>query len=140
MQQAQAAKDTAKFNSDVEKNNAIAAQQQAQAEATQIQRQNRLRAGAQRAAYGKAGVDISSGQDVIYDTGTQGELESLSTLYAGQTQASYYQSRGAAARFEGANQARAAGYQAAGSIISGAAQGVKIYAQYKADKAARGSI
>lgn len=139
-QQAKSAKDTAKFNSDVENNNAIAAQQQAQAEATQIRRTNRLRAGAARAAYGKAGVDISSGNDVLYDVGTQGELEALSSLYAGSTQAGYYQSRGAGARFEGSNAVSAARSQGTSSIIGGVSQAASIGSSYYRNRSGRGSL
>lgn len=130
-QQAKAAENTAEFNAKVEQNNALAAQQQAEAEALQIRRTNRLRAGAARAAYGKAGVNLEAGNDLLYDTGTQGELEALSALYAGQTQASYYQSRAAGARFEGRNAASAARLGSAATIIGGAAQGVGIYGSYR---------
>lgn len=129
LQQAKAAEEAAKYNAKIDENNALAARQQAEAEALQIRRANRLRAGSQRAAYGKAGVDLSAGDDVIYDTGAQGELEALSALYAGQTQSSYYQSRATGNRFEG-RQARTAGnYNAAASLIGGVAQGAGIFAR-----------
>lgn len=130
-QQAKAAEDSAKFNAKVNENNAIAAQQQAEAEALQIRRANRLRQGSARAAYGKAGVDLQAGNDTLYDTGAQGELEALSALYAGQTQSSYYQSRGVAARYEGRNAKAAAGWNNASTIIGGAAQGAGIWSNYK---------
>ncbi len=120
-QQAKAAEDVAKFNAKIAENDALAATQQAQAEATQIRRKNRLLSGQQRAAYGKAGVDLSSLDDVYADTGAQGELEALSALYAGERAASYNQSRSVSARY-GGSQARTAGnYAVAGSLIGGLA-------------------
>ena len=129
LQQGKAAEDQAKYNAKVSENNALAATQQAEAEALQIRRTNRLRAGAQRAGYGKAGVDITSGQDVLSDTGAQGELEALSALYAGQTQASYYNSQATGSRFAGRNARQAGNLNAAGSLVGGLAQGADIYAR-----------
>lgn len=126
LSQGKAAEDAAKYNAKVEENNALAAQQQAEAEARQIDRQNRIRAGSQRAAYGKAGVDLSSLNDVYYDTGQQGELESLSALYAGATQSQFYNSRAVGARFEGQNARSASNINAASSLIGGLAQGTYI--------------
>jgi len=120
-QQAQAADDTAKFNAKIAENDAIAAQQEAVLEAEQVRRKNRLLTGAQRAGYGKAGVDLSAGNDVIFDSGKQGELEALSVLYAGDRAASYNQSRATASRFQGANAQAAGRYAVAGSLIGGLA-------------------
>lgn len=121
-QQASAANDAAKFNAKVQENNALAAQQQSEAEALQIRRANRLRAGSARAAYGKAGVDLSAANDVMYDTGAQGELEAMSALYAGSTQASYYNSQAAGSRFGGRQAITAGNLNSTASLISGAGQ------------------
>jgi hypothetical protein len=130
-QQAKAAEGTAKYNAEVDKNNALAAQQAAEAEAAQIRRLNRIRQGSARASYGKAGVSLESGQDALTDLGTQGELEALSTLYAGQTQASYYNSRSTGSLYSGRN-ARAAGNLAtASSLIGGLADTASTYNRVK---------
>jgi hypothetical protein len=136
-QQARAAENAAEFNAKVEQNNALAAQQQAEAEALQIRRTNRLRAGAARASYGKAGVNLEAANDVLFDAGTQGELEALSALYAGQTQSAYYQSRARGARFEGRNAASAARLQSVSTIIGGVAQGASIYGDYNHRKSSK---
>lgn len=127
----EAADKTAKFNAQVESNNAQAAAEQAQAQATQVRRINRLRLGSQRAATAKSGVDLSgSSADIFTDTAQQGELQALSELYAGQREASFYQSQGQAQRFEGQTALQASRYRAGSSLISGAASGVNIYANY----------
>lgn len=127
VQQGEAAEDAAEYNAKVAENNAQAAADQAAAEALQVRRAARLRAGTQRAGYGKAGVDLSgSAEDVYIDAGTQGELEALSTLYAGATQSGYYQSRAVGSRFEG-RQARAAGnLNAAATVIGGLGTGASL--------------
>lgn len=120
VQQGKAAEDAAEYNAKVAENNAQAAADQAAAEALQVRRVTRLRAGAQRAGYGKAGVDLSgSAEDVFFDTGAQGELEALSALYAGATQSGYYQSRAAGSRFEGRQARSAASLNAASTLIGG---------------------
>lgn len=118
-QQAEAANDTAKYNAKIAENDAIAASQQAEAEAAQIRRKNRLLGGAQRAGYGKAGVDLSGANDVIADAGAQGELEALSALYAGDRAASFNQSRAVSSRLQGSQAVAAGRYSAVGSLIGG---------------------
>ena len=120
VQQGKAAEDAANYNAKVAENSARAAAEQAEAEARQIRRLNVLRSGAQRAGYGKAGVDLSgSAEDVFFDTGAQGELEALSALYAGDIQSGYYQSRAIGSRFEGRQARSAATLRAAGTVIGG---------------------
>jgi hypothetical protein len=114
------AEDAAKANAAVEKNNAIAAQQQAALEAGQVRRKNLLRMGAQRAAAGKSGVLIDdSAGDVIYDTAIQGELEALSVAYSGATQSNYYNSKSRIARWEGSQAKSAANLNAGATLIGG---------------------
>ncbi len=114
------AKDAAKANAAVERNNAIAAQQQASLEAGQVRRKNLLRMGAQRAAAGKSGVLIDdSAGDVIYDTAIQGELEALSVAYSGATQSNYYNSKSRIAKWEGSQAKSAANLNAGATLIGG---------------------
>ena len=139
--QADAAKKAAEFNSAVANNSAIAANQAAAYESRQIRRRNLLRLGSQRAAGAKSGIDITAGgsiDDVIFDSAVQGELEVQAAEYAGAVQSANYRSRGAMSIFEGKQQASAAGYQGASSLIAGVgslgtstAQGVAAYDKYK---------
>lgn len=121
-QASDAASDVAKVNAKNEETQAGIAAQQAQLEAEQQRRQNRLRLGAQRAAGAKSGIDISGGSitDVFQDTATQGELDALSTIYAGQTQAAYLRGRASVSRSEARNYKSAGNLQVAATLIGGA--------------------
>ena len=140
-EQADAAKKAAEFNNAVAQNSAIAANQAAAYEARQIRRRNLLRLGAQRAIGSKSGIDITAGgsiDDVIFDSAVQGELEANAAEYAGAVQSANYRSRGAMSVFEGRQQANAAGYKGAASLIAGAgslaqtgAQAYGVYDKYK---------
>ncbi len=126
VEQGNAAKDAANQQKDAENANAQAAAQAAELEAGQIRRRNLLRLGSQRAAAAKSGVLIDdSAADVIYDTSIQGELEAMSALYSGATQAGYYRSRGKAAAAEGAAAQRAGQIAGAGTLIGGIGKGVR---------------
>lgn len=119
---AQAQEDAAKFNADVARNQAISEQQKAAFEAQQIRRRNILRVGAQRAAYAKAGITIESGNDVIYDSAIQGELDVLAAQYGGNTAATYYRSKAKLEGMEAKNAARAGYIGAATALTSGASR------------------
>lgn len=129
-QAADAQSHVAKVNAKNEEIQAGVAAQQAQLEAEQQRRQNRLRLGAQRAAGAKSGIDISSGSitDVFQDTAMQGELDALSTIYAGQTQSSYLRGRAKVSRMESSNYKSAGNYQAAATLIGGAGRAYGGYA------------
>ena len=116
---AQAQKDAADFNADVARNQALAEQQKSQFEAQQIRRRNLLRLGEQRAGYAKAGITIESGEDVIYDSALQGELEALSALYGGDTASTYYTTQARLASLTGKNAKTAGMFQAAGTALGG---------------------
>jgi hypothetical protein len=120
VQAGKAADKAAKATAQAENANAKAAQDAAALEAGQVRRRNLLRLGSNRANAGKSGVLIDdSAADVIYDSAIQGELEALSTLYSGASQASYYKSRGSIARLEGANAKSASRIGAASTLIGG---------------------
>lgn len=116
---ADAAEKTAEFNAKLAENEAIAARQSADLEAKQIDRRNRLLSGQQRAAYGKAGVDLSAADDVLTDSGIQGELDAAAARYAGDLQVGYAGSKAAGAIFGGKNAASSARLQGTGALISG---------------------
>lgn len=133
-QAADAASSVAKVNAKNEETQAGIAAQQAQLEAEQQRRQSRLRLGAQRAAGAKNGIDLSSGSitDVFQDTANQGELDALSTIYAGQTQAAYLRGRASVSRAESKNYKSAGSLQAAATIIGGiGSAGASAYDKYK---------
>lgn len=117
----EAADDASKRQQKASNAQAQTAQDAAALEAGQVRRKNLIRMGEQRAAGAKSGVMINdSTSDVIYDSSVQGELEALSTLYSGASQASYNRSQGRAARAEG-KAAKSAGYvKGAGTLIGGA--------------------
>lgn len=120
IKQGNAADDAAKASANAERANAKAAQDAASLEAAQVRRKNLLRLGTQRANAAKSGVLIDgSSEDVIYDSAIQGELEALSTLYSGATQASYYGSRTKIERLSGKNAKSASRLQAGGTLIGG---------------------
>jgi hypothetical protein len=119
IEQGKAADDAAKATQQSEKRNAQAASDAAALEAGQVRRKNLQRLGSQRAAAAKSGVLIDdSAADVIYDSSIQGELEALSVLYSGASQAGYYRSRGSIAAMEGKN-AKQAGYLKGGATLIG---------------------
>ena len=131
---AEAASDAADFNAKVAENQALAEQQKAAFEAKQIRRKNLLRSGSQRALYAKSGITIESGQDVMYDSAIQGELDALAALYGGNTAATYYGSKAKLSRLEGAN-ARTSGYlSAGGTLLGGAARAGEIGMSLKVGK------
>lgn len=129
-QASDAASDVAKVNAKNEEVQAGIAAQEAQLAAEQQRRQNRLRLGAQRAAGAKSGIDISGGSiaDVFQDTANQGELDALSTIYAGQTQSAYLRGRASVSRAESRNYKNAGNIQAAATLIGGAGRAYGAYA------------
>lgn len=123
--QGEAANDAAKSQNQAAQAQAKSEQDAAMLEAGQVRRENLLRGGKNRAKAAKSGVLIGdSFSDVQTDTDIQGELDRLSVLYSGASQAGYTQSRGRVALAEG-KAARTAGYvKAGGNLISGSANTV----------------
>jgi hypothetical protein len=120
IQQGQAAKAAAKFNSTIADQNATLARQEAIVAADQQRRENYIRLGAIRAAQGKAGGTAESGSvlDVIGDTVAQGELVKQRIIYAGEIKAQGYQSTSMLDTMQG-KQAEKAGYLRAGTELLG---------------------
>lgn len=123
---ASAQKDAANFNSKVAANNAQAQGQQAQYEADRIRTRNRQILGATRANLAKSGVSINDGssQDVLLNSGIQGELDRQSALYRGATGAGASMGQSRLYGMQGRN-AETSGYITAGSsLLSGASSAV----------------
>lgn len=118
LQQGRAASQAAAYNSQINQQNAVIAQQQAEQQAGQQARENYLRLGAIRAAQGTSGGtgDAGSVLDVLADAGAQGELERQNILYQGQLSARGYQNTAALDVYSGERQ-RNVGYLKAGSEL-----------------------
>ena len=121
IQQGNAAKQAANFNAQVANNNAIAARQNAAANAKRLEREARLRAGANIAASGASGVQVSgSVMDLLEDNAMEEELDRLTILHQGELQASGLESSATLLRAEGSAAQRAGFTGAAGTLLSGA--------------------
>lgn len=88
IKQGRAESRAATYNAQVAEQDAVIARQQAQQEAAQIDRENRMRQGAITAKAGAAGVGMSgSVLDVLGDVVAQGELERQNAIYQGELSA-----------------------------------------------------
>ena len=129
IQRGQSAKAAANYNARIAENNAIAARQAAAAEASRERDRAMRLLGAQRAAYGKGGVQMSgSALDVAGDTAAQAELDALTILYGGEARARASEADAAAQRFQGNAASRASYSQAGSSLLTG---GSRIYRSLK---------
>lgn len=130
----------AKFNAAVASNNALSSRQAAAAEAERIRQRNRRLAGAQRANYAKAGIDISFGtpQDVILDSAVQGEMDAMTTIYQGQTTANNQNARAVLFKMEGEAARASLPWAIAGTALQGAATIASAYGTYKANQPPKG--
>lgn len=132
---ADAQKKASKFNEAVQRNNAMAAQEQAAFEAAKLRRRNNALAGAQAAAIGKAGIDFSgSASDVVYDSAVQGELDALAALYTGRVRSNSEEAGASLARSQGDNATTSGYYGAAGSILGGVGSATGSYGGYLSRK------
>lgn len=136
MQQGAAAKDAAKYQEQVAKNNSIMAQRAAEDakrrgefQASQERLRMRLLLGSQRATFASRGVDLASGTvaDVAAGTAQAGELDAQTALENSRreqqgflVEANNYTAQGQLARFEGQNAQRASTIAAGGTILGGA--------------------
>ena len=92
LNQGRQANDAAQYNAAVANNNAIAARQQAEANAAAQQRKARLQIGSMRASYGASGVGLEgSPLDVIEQSAAMAELDRQNILYGGQLKSQGYQ-------------------------------------------------
>jgi len=133
IQQGNAAKAAADYNSTINAQNADIARRDAAAQAGQIDRENFLRLGSIRAAQGKAGGAAGSGSvlDVLGDVAAQGELEKQNAIYQGEQRARGYANTAQLDTFGGRN-AQTSGYLKAGTeLLSG---GAKAYTSYNSIK------
>lgn len=115
--QGQQAKDAAKYNAQLANNNAIAAQQQAAANAAAQSRKSRIQIGAMRAGYGAAGVGMEgSPMDVLEQSASMAELDRQNVLYGGAIRSQGYQSTAGLEMMRG-DAAQTGSYFSAGSAL-----------------------
>jgi len=131
MEQADAAEKAGKYNEKVARNNALAAQHQAQYEADRISKRNRVILGRQKAAIAKSGIlDSGSTFDVFMDSAVEGELDRMAALYSGTVRSNYATSQATLSRMEGDAAQRAGYYRAGGTLLTGAANVASTYNSY----------
>jgi hypothetical protein len=130
--QGQAQDKASKFNAAVARNNAMAAQETSAYEAAQIRRKGLIMQGTQRANLAKSGVsmDSASGQDVIYNSQIQNEMDAMAALYTGKVSSNASESRARLAGMEGSNAVTGSYWNAGSSILSGVGRGGASYGDY----------
>jgi hypothetical protein len=118
--QGQQAKSAHNYNAQIAERNAVAARQQASADAAAQQRHARQVLGAARANYGASGVTLEgSPLDVLEMSAANAELDRQNILYKGSLRAMGYESDADMERMQGRS-AQAAGYtRAASSVLTG---------------------
>lgn len=123
-QQGQAQKQIADYNAKVAKNGAVAARQEAEAQASLIRTRNLRIRGASEAAASKSGVTLSgSVSDVLNDSAIQGEMDALTSIYKGYRGAQSGLAQAELDRYQGREAGSIAGYGATSTLIGGFAQG-----------------
>lgn len=128
--QGNAAKQAADYNSQVATVNAQNATNEAQYNQDQT-RQNLLRAyGAQGAAFGASGTSGGSSQYVSQDTLVSGETDILQQKYQGQIEANNQLDQAQLANAQASSASDSALFGAAGSFLTGAESGYKVYSQF----------
>lgn len=118
-----AAKAAAGYNAALMDQEAAAERQQASAREEQGRRQAAQVLGAQRAAFAQSGGGMGgSAADVMRQSSINAELDALTMRYEGELRARGLESQAAAERFAGKQAQRAGYFEAAGTILGGAAK------------------
>ena len=124
IQQGQAQAAQARYQAQVAENNARVVRLQSEQAAQAQNRQNAMRAGAQRAAFAASGVDPNQGSalTVQEDSAEQGALESANIAYRGLLQGMGLDSEAQLARTRARNAEQAGMMGAIGAGVSGIGQ------------------
>lgn len=122
IQQGRAAKRAADYNAAIDTQNAQIAREDAALQAAQQDRENRLRAGAIRAAGGASGLTSDSVFDVLGDAAAQGELQKQYILYQGEQRARGYVNTASLERMSGKQALSSSYFQAGSDLLSGGAK------------------
>ena len=120
----QAQQNSLNYNAEVSRQNALSATMQGNAAAMMAGRQNEMRMGATKAAYGSSGVtqDSGSAMDVLTSSASNMALDNLTTQYNYKLKSIGYQDQ-AQLDSSGASNAMSAGYlNGTSALLSGAAQ------------------
>lgn len=129
IQQGSAQKAAADYNAAVARNNAIAARQQASAEAERQERQMRLRRGANIAKAAASGVALEgSVLDLFEDNAIEEEIDRLSIFYQGEINANNFEANATLDDMRGQAAKQASYFSAAGTLLGGTAKAAGIYA------------
>ena len=116
------ASNAAKYNAQVEENQADYARQAAQAQAEAHQRDVSRQLGQIRANYGASGVDIEgSPLDVLGESARMGELDRLTILNQGENQAIGLQNSARLDRYQATTKLVGGGLSATGTLLGGIA-------------------
>jgi hypothetical protein len=110
------------YNAEVDRNEALAAKDKATQDEILSRERSRRIIGMQRAAYGKAGVDISTGTplDVMAQAAADAELDALNIRYAGEMLSNKYLNQASQLDWLAPKTATAGILNAGGTILSGA--------------------
>ena len=130
-QQGKSAQNLSNYNAEIAKNDAIAARQKAEFDATAQERKARLFAGTQRASMAATGGELLDMQDVVDMSAEEAELENLAIRYGGEMGYRAGQQRATVASFEGSVAKQKAKGDAMGSLLTGATSAASIGAKYK---------
>ncbi len=122
IQQGQAASASAKYNANIQEQNAVLLRQQAAEQAEQERRETYMRLGTIRAAQGKGGgaADEGSVLDVLGFVASEGERQRQHVLYGGELQARDALNTAALDRARGRNAVRTSYFQAGAELTQGA--------------------
>lgn len=121
-----AAREAAEFNREVGVSNTTQALRAGTAGVQRLRYAGARLRGAQRAGYGAAGIDLSSGSplDVYEDTSSQVKLAELVKFYEGELSATESMNRAQVAALTGEAAETAAGYKGAASLLGGAGSAI----------------
>jgi len=124
IQQGQAAKQAAEYNSTIATQNAQIARRNAADKAMQADRETYLRLGSVRANQGASGGNSGEGSvlDVLGDVAAQSELEKQQIIYQGEMQARGFSNDATLDTFSGDTQQKTSYFKAGGELLSGASK------------------
>tara|TARA_R110000823_G_scaffold121935_1_gene247078 strand:- start:950 stop:1417 length:468 start_codon:yes stop_codon:yes gene_type:complete len=129
-QQGKSAQNLSNYNAEIAKNDAIAARQKAEFDATAQERKAKLFGGTQRASMAATGGELLDMQDVVDMYKTEAELENLAIRYGGEMGYRAGQQRADISRFEGSVAKQKAQGKAAGSLLTGASSVAQMGIKY----------
>tara|TARA_R110000765_G_scaffold290049_1_gene386071 strand:- start:3328 stop:3858 length:531 start_codon:yes stop_codon:yes gene_type:complete len=119
-QQGRNASNLANYNAQIAQNDAIAARQKAEFDATALERQQKLLSGSQRASIAATGGSLLDSGDVFDMTAEEQEIDYLATLYGGETAARAAEQRGTLSKYQGSIAKSEGKSKALGTLITGA--------------------